>query len=246
MGRVRTWGFQAVIGVGGTGAEPRSHGLDGKVNWIGIGPHKMSATGKRGPVVTFDHFLFFGSQGPDFEDLAPQLAERIYAKNVRVLLAEDNLVNQRLALKQLKKLGYHGSAVANGCEVLTALEQIRLNAIEVLTEIVAIILAAARLQQFDRSDRPRSLVLEPDGEGFLGESIRFLWGEDSSAKLLHVRSNSWNLVEDSEARFGHFIRRETAVPNGNTFEGRVGDDHSVATHEAEQARVKLIRTAAVV
>jgi len=43
MGRVRTWRFEAVIGVGGTGAEPRSHGLDGKVNWIGIGPHKMGA-----------------------------------------------------------------------------------------------------------------------------------------------------------------------------------------------------------
>lgn len=33
MGRVRTWDFDAVIGVGGQGPEPRSHGLDGKVNW---------------------------------------------------------------------------------------------------------------------------------------------------------------------------------------------------------------------
>lgn len=86
MGQVRTWGFEAVIGVGGIGAEPESHGLAGKVNWIGIGPHRRSAAGKRGPVVTFDHFLFFGSEGPDFENLAPQLAERIYSKNVRVLM----------------------------------------------------------------------------------------------------------------------------------------------------------------
>jgi hypothetical protein len=69
MGRVRTWAFDAVIGVGGMGAEPRSHGLNGKVNWIGIGPHKTRPA-KRGPVVTFDHFVLYGSDGPDFEKLA--------------------------------------------------------------------------------------------------------------------------------------------------------------------------------
>jgi hypothetical protein len=86
MGRVRTWDFEAVIGVGGLGPEARSHGLDGKVNWIGIGPHKQAVAGKRGPIVSFDHFVFYGSDGPDFEHLAPLLAERIYSKNVRVLM----------------------------------------------------------------------------------------------------------------------------------------------------------------
>lgn len=85
MGRVRAWDFEAVIGVGGLGPESRSNALEGKVNWIGIGPHKR-AVGKRGPIVTFDHFIFYGSKGPDFEKLAPLLAERIYSRNVRVLM----------------------------------------------------------------------------------------------------------------------------------------------------------------
>ena len=58
MGSVRRWDFDAVIGVGGVGPEPRRYGLDGKVNWIGIGPHKKAAAGKRGPIVSFDHFIF--------------------------------------------------------------------------------------------------------------------------------------------------------------------------------------------
>ena len=64
------------------------------------------------------------SSAENTQTITPTTQPPVYSgKRLRVLLAEDNTVNQMIALSMLKKMGHSGVAVANGNEVLDALRE---------------------------------------------------------------------------------------------------------------------------
>jgi CheY-like chemotaxis protein/nitrogen-specific signal transduction histidine kinase len=66
--------------------------------------------------------LLRSEESNPFAQLVPASNER--RRDFRIILAEDNEVNQLVALKLLDKLGYHADVVYNGREVLKAVDEI--------------------------------------------------------------------------------------------------------------------------
>jgi hypothetical protein len=78
-GWVRTWDFDAVIGIGGIGQEPIDEGIARRVTWIGINRHQVGKAADEFPIWAFEKFYLKDKKGP-FLDENGLLAKRLFRK----------------------------------------------------------------------------------------------------------------------------------------------------------------------
>ena len=79
MKRVRSYDYEAVIGIGGIKPWSGSENIAQKITWIGVGKHEEPTTKESGfPVISFDKFILMDENGPLLAAYAPQLAKRMY------------------------------------------------------------------------------------------------------------------------------------------------------------------------
>ncbi|MDQ7821798.1 MAG: response regulator [Candidatus Eremiobacteraeota bacterium] len=157
------------------------------------------------------------------EEPAPACAETLAPlkpdhRHIRVLLAEDNITNQKVALRILEKFGYHVDAVANGREALEALETVAYDIIIMDVQMPELdgLEATARIREREKErgghipiiamtacamkgDRERCLASGMDD--YISKPIQS--GELHEMLLQHLRSAFGDLRIPLEENAGH-------------------------------------------
>jgi CheY-like chemotaxis protein len=81
---------------------------------------------------------------------------------LRILLAEDNTVNQKLALRLLGQLGYQADVAGNGLEAIAALERQRYDVVLMdvqMPELDGLDATRQICSRWPRADRPRIIAM---------------------------------------------------------------------------------------
>ena len=124
MASVRSWDFDAAIGVGGIGREPKGYHIDRKITWIGLYPKEIGKCECGFPILAFENFYLKDATGKLLADKAPKLAKRLFAENApRRLVIESDESEEVMAILSLARnsqpspalLGQKGKATPWKC-----------------------------------------------------------------------------------------------------------------------------------
>ena len=128
-----------------------------------------------------------GAQG---QFITRHLINEEVRRRTRILVAEDNIVNQKLALRILEKLGFKADAVANGAEAIRAVETIPYDLVLMDVEMPEIDgLAATRsIREHEKISGKHIPIIALTAHALAGDKERFLAAglDDYVAKPLKI------------------------------------------------------------
>ncbi len=110
-------------------------------------------------VLIFNHQNMWAKEQQNRVSIPKDLASRY---QMRILLAEDNLINQKVALKLLDRMGYGADVANNGVEVLTALRRHRYDIVLMdvqMPEMSGIDATRHICQEWSQEQRPRIIAM---------------------------------------------------------------------------------------
>jgi CheY-like chemotaxis protein/HPt (histidine-containing phosphotransfer) domain-containing protein len=159
--------------------------------------------------------------------------------DVRIIVAEDNVVNQRVALGQLRNLGYRAEVVPNGLELLKALEGAEFDLILMDCQMPQMdgFAATAEIRRREGGARHTTIIamtanaLDGDDEKCLAVGMDDYMSKPVKAEVLREKLKRW--ARRVETTSSGERPSEPAVSAGNT-RGNVIDQAQLAGLRAIQ------------
>jgi PAS domain S-box-containing protein len=124
--------------------------------------------------------------GAEEEEVEPVADTKRARSALRILLAEDNAMNQKVALRLLEQLGYRADVANNGLEAIAALEQ----------QPYDVVLMDVQMPELDGLDATRRICEQ--------------WPEETRPHIIAMTANA--LPEDREACFAAGMNDYVAKP----------------------------------
>ncbi len=133
---------------------------------------------------TLVRLLTVGERGEETADVVADGRQAM--SSLRILLAEDNAMNQKVALRLLERLGYRADVASNGLEALAALER----------QSYDVVLMDVQMPELDGLDTSRRICQR--------------WPPESRPRIIAMTANA--LPEDREACFAAGMNDYVAKP----------------------------------
>src|SRR5439155_11807607 len=126
---------------------------------------------------------------------------------LRILLAEDNTVNQKLALRLLERMGYRADLAANGLEVLEALQRQRYDVILMdvqMPEMDGLEASRAIQEEWPAEEHPRIVAMTANAMQGDREECLAAGMDDYLSKPIQVKA-----LQEALERVGLIAKRHT-------------------------------------